>query len=147
MKSLFGKFKGKKAPEQEESPALIKHEMAVGSTTVVEPTPDLDKVPGTECGIEIFVNNEKTNFYPITTDTRIGRDPAQSDISIPELIVSKSHCALYFKDNNVYIKDTGSTNGTFVNGRQVSDHLLQDNDMISLGRKGTVRIIFSRRAS
>jgi hypothetical protein len=94
--------------------------------------------------IEIYVNNEKTNVYKLTKEIRIGRDPSQAEIAIPELIVSKLHCTIFFQDDDVYIKDNSSTNGTYVNNQKISEQRLVDKDSISLGKKGTVQILFSK---
>ena len=143
LKSIIGKIFNTKTPPRETEPTQqIQHEVSF-STTMIEPKPDL--LGGRECGIEIFIKNEKTEFHKISGETSIGRDPAQSDIAIPELIVSKLHCTIYFKDDEVYIRDDRSTNGTFVNGQPMEQQKLDDNDMITLGRKGTVRIIFYKK--
>jgi predicted component of type VI protein secretion system len=34
--------------------------------------------------------------------------------------ISKKHCAVYAKDGQVYVRDMGSTNGTFVNDEQIT---------------------------
>lgn len=95
--------------------------------------------------IDIYVHGEKSKIYQISTETHIGRDPSQVHIAIPELIVSKFHCTLYFIGENIHVKDNKSTNGTYVNGQKISDRQLEDDDVITLGKKGTVRIVFHKR--
>lgn len=160
VKRIFGKIFGKKedSPQDESPPEEVQHEISYGgSTTVIEQTikmpiqpdpmeegPEAKTVPE----IEIFIHNEKTNVVPVTGELRIGRDPSQTDIAIPELIVSKFHCTIYFKENQVYIKDNNSTNGTFVNGQLTPEETpLEDNALISLGKKGTVRLIYHERGA
>lgn len=148
LKSFIGKVFSKKEESSseppmvhiEEQPTQIQPEISFAKTMVET------ALKNNSLGeIEIYVNNEKTNIFDVASTLRIGRDPAQTDISIPELIVSKSHCTIYVKENEVWIKDNSSTNGTFVNRQRITDVKLEDNDVIMLGKKGTVRINFHIR--
>ena len=143
MKSIVGKIFSKKPSSKEQA----KEENALmpeisGEPTVVEGETE-DKA---YYKIDLYVHDEKTNSFVISTaaETRIGRDPSQADITIPELIVSKRHCIIYFKDDAVFLKDNDSTNGTFVNGQEITEQKLEENDTITLGKKGTVRIVFHK---
>lgn len=49
----------------------------------------------------------------------IGRDP-QCQLRPASQMVSKQHCAFVIKDERVFLKDFGSTNGTFVNDEQLA---------------------------
>jgi pSer/pThr/pTyr-binding forkhead associated (FHA) protein len=101
---------------------------------------------GTLGEIDIYVNDEKTSIHPLGLEAKIGRDPAESDIVISELIVSKLHCTIYCRADDYYIKDNNSTNGTYVNNQKVTtDRMLENDDLILLGKKGTVKIIFHKK--
>jgi pSer/pThr/pTyr-binding forkhead associated (FHA) protein len=155
LKSFVGKFIGKKPPpeevekegtegngaNEENGEIKITQQEISFANTMIEEVPKFKAV----ADIDIYVNNDRTNIYEIATDTRIGRDPAQTDIAIPELIVSKFHCSLHIIDGVVFVKDHNSTNGTFVNGQKIANRKLEDNDTITLGKKGTVRIIFHKK--
>ncbi len=147
LKSFIGKVFGDKPQSgQEEEPAPVKHEITAKDTVVETAFRDIDgNVDLSGYEIDIYVEGEKSRSYKITTDTRIGRDPSQADIPIPELIVSKFHCTIYFKGDDAFIKDNDSTNGTYVNGKQITDQKLVDNDLLTLGKKGAVRIVFHKR--
>lgn len=57
---------------------------------------------------------------PVTAaDFVIGRDP-QCQLRPASPAVSKQHCALSIRDGKVYVRDCGSTNGTFINDEQVA---------------------------
>jgi len=143
MGKVFG---DKPQPGQEEERAPVKHEISFKDTVVERTIRDIEEnMDASGYDIDIYVEDEKSRSYKITTATRIGRDPAQTDISIQELIVSKFHCTIYFKDDDVFIKDNHSTNGTYVNGKQITDQKLADNDLVTLGKKGVVRIVFHKR--
>ncbi len=84
----------------------------------------------------VAINKFKLDDKPIL---RIGRDP-DSDIFIDNAVVSAAHAVIEVKDNpesngapEYYIKDLNSTNSTFVNGKKISHHKLQHNDMIRVG--------------
>ncbi|MBX7104861.1 MAG: FHA domain-containing protein [Gemmataceae bacterium] len=49
----------------------------------------------------------------------IGRDP-QCQLRPSSPAISKKHCAIILRGNKVFVRDFGSTNGTFVNGEPVS---------------------------
>lgn len=51
-----------------------------------------------------------------------------------DLRVSKLHCAIIQKDDKLYLKDMGSKNGTYLNGKRITQPvLLQRDDIISMG--------------
>ncbi|MFZ6745285.1 FHA domain-containing protein [Undibacterium sp. JH2W] len=63
----------------------------------------------------------------------IGRRPS-NDIVIDHLTVSGQHAAIDTSSNGSFVLDLGSTNGTMVNGQPVKKHLLQDDDVIDIGK-------------
>jgi DNA-binding NtrC family response regulator len=54
-------------------------------------------------------------------------------IRIPNSFVSTHHAELQFVGATWVIRDCGSTNGTFVNGRRITSHPLADGDLIEIG--------------
>lgn len=66
----------------------------------------------------------------------IGRNPACCDIAIPtDNAVSERHCEISYTDNRFYIRDTGSSNGTSINGCIVgSVTQIRPGDMVKIGR-------------
>ncbi len=62
----------------------------------------------------------------------VGRT-SDNDISIPSKLVSRCHARLLVGPTGVIIEDASSTNGCYVNGKQVRQHLLHDNDVLELG--------------
>jgi transcriptional regulator with GAF, ATPase, and Fis domain len=63
---------------------------------------------------------------------RIGRDTT-NDICLSDLALSRLHCTIDLQDGVWRIRDRQSSNGTFVNGTQVTDRELNDRDRITLG--------------
>lgn len=75
----------------------------------------------------------------------IGRDPA-CDIVLADAAASKSHAVIMTVGLDHVVQDSGSRNGTIVNGtRLVETHVLQNEDVIEIGSS---RIVYrNRRAS
>jgi hypothetical protein len=65
--------------------------------------------------------------------TTIGRK-AQNDIQIDNLAISGAHAVVVTILHDAFLEDLDSTNGTFVNGKQIKKHFLQNNDVIELGK-------------
>jgi phosphoserine phosphatase RsbU/P len=62
----------------------------------------------------------------------LGRHP-DCDIVLDSGAVSRQHARIQRVENRIYIEDMQSRNGTYVNGRQIRDrHLLNDQDRITL---------------
>jgi len=71
---------------------------------------------------------------PITTPQFvIGRDE-QCQLRPASPAISKRHCALMVRGGQVFVRDFGSTNGTFVNDQLVQGEVeLQDGDRLKVG--------------
>jgi pSer/pThr/pTyr-binding forkhead associated (FHA) protein len=63
----------------------------------------------------------------------IGRKPG-NDIQIENLAVSSEHARIVTILNDSFLEDMGSTNGTLVNGNPIKKHILQNNDVIEIGK-------------
>ena len=62
----------------------------------------------------------------------IGRG-SEHDMVLDEDMVSRSHARISTFDNQVSVKDLGSTNGTLINGERVDEHVLAPGDLILIG--------------
>jgi len=63
----------------------------------------------------------------------IGRRP-QNDIQIENLAVSGEHACIVTILNDSFLEDLGSTNGTLVNGNPIKKHILQNSDVVEIGK-------------
>src|SRR3990172_13282366 len=63
----------------------------------------------------------------------IGRKP-DNDIQIDNLAVSGKHALIITILDDSFLKDLGSTNGTYVNGKLVKKHALKNGDVIAIGK-------------
>jgi pSer/pThr/pTyr-binding forkhead associated (FHA) protein len=71
---------------------------------------------------------------PITlSQFLIGRDP-QCNLRPASAMISKRHCAVLVKGGKVFVRDFGSTNGTFVNNDRVQgEHEMKNDDVLKVG--------------
>ena len=63
----------------------------------------------------------------------IGRSPG-AEFIVEAALVSRLHCQLTATEDSLQLKDLGSTNGTFVNGKRVKTAELKAGDKLSVGR-------------
>ena len=69
----------------------------------------------------------------------IGRLP-ESEIYVDEPVVSRRHAEIFRSDNAYFVKDTGSRNGTLLNGERISQPTrLAPGDLVGVGNS---RIVF-----
>jgi type II secretory pathway predicted ATPase ExeA len=84
---------------------------------------------------QLFVSKDGKTVRELTFDQPrllIGRSE-HNDIAIPSKFVSRHHLLLVRHGNSTFLMDLNSSNGTFVNSRRVSNHLLMHDDVIKIG--------------
>ena len=64
--------------------------------------------------------------------TTVGRLPDNA-FEIPEQSVSSHHCEITLRGQEVHVQDLGSTNGTFINGQQITEGTLKPGQILRLG--------------
>lgn len=87
-----------------------------------KPVLNVTRGPGTG---QLFELNQEVS-------TSIGRAKA-NDIVLQDVSISSQHCRI-LPDNGAFVlHDLQSTNGTFVNEKRVTEHLLADGDILQVG--------------
>jgi hypothetical protein len=76
--------------------------------------------------------NRGTSYQVEDGETSIGRQSGNS-VVLQSARVSKRHCVLVASDGELIVRDTGSSNGTFVNGVLSKEKKVQSGDRISVG--------------
>ena len=93
---------------------------------------------GAAC-LSVLAAGENSGLRPKTRielaeTTTIGRSATHNAIVIQEAFVSAEHALIQLYDNEYWISDLNSTNGTMVNGVRIEDEtLLQSGDEIKIG--------------
>ncbi len=80
-------------------------------------------------------------LYPVDGTARIGRGE-EAEIVLFDPSVSRAHAVVEVSGGGAIVRDLGSTNGTFVNGRRVDRSPLHDGDEL---RVGNTRLRFEMR--
>jgi len=82
----------------------------------------------------LSLNGSVLREYPLTKERiTIGRKPS-NDIHVDNLAVSGQHALIITILNDSFLEDLGSTNGTYVNGKLIKKHALQNGDTIGVGK-------------
>jgi predicted component of type VI protein secretion system len=78
-------------------------------------------------------------IYPLVKDELVvGRDTS-ADLTIPDAEVSRKHARLYKQGGGYVLEDSGSTNGTFVNGQKLlGPHALRSGESIMFGENASL---------
>ncbi len=72
-------------------------------------------------------------FVLSADSTTVGRHP-DSDIFLDDVTVSRHHCRFLIGGDRLAVEDSGSTNGTYVNGTRVDRIDLHPGDEVLIGR-------------
>jgi len=85
---------------------------------------------------EIIVKFEDKVIERIVTEKKrisIGRTN-DNDIVLENRAVSRKHAIIEFNNNAAVIIDNESLNGTFVNNRKITEEVLRDEDVVTIGK-------------
>ena len=98
--------------------------MFVCSAGEVQRLPSLIVEKGTDKGLTAEIKAGQTLI--------IGRD-SECELHLSDTLASRHHCRVESRGGKFYVVDGGSRNGTFLNGRRISDAELTPGDQILLG--------------
>jgi pSer/pThr/pTyr-binding forkhead associated (FHA) protein len=88
--------------------------------------------------IRVYLSEDNQAVHELAEDTvTVGR-LSDNTIPIEDGSVSSHHAELVFEGGEYRLNDKGSTNGTFVNGEQVTTVLLKNGDQVRFGSIETV---------
>lgn len=81
----------------------------------------------------LFKKDGTQRLFPLSSNiTVIGRRH-DCDLCVPLTLVSRRHCKLSKNNQVVNIRDLGSRNGTFLNGKRVKEAAINAGDYIGVG--------------
>jgi pSer/pThr/pTyr-binding forkhead associated (FHA) protein len=71
--------------------------------------------------------------FSMTKDRMIVGRTSGCDLRIPLTSVSRQHCELRIEDGKIYLRDLGSSNGTYHNSIRVQETMLKAGDEVVIG--------------
>ncbi len=80
----------------------------------------------------LFIPPEPPVALHADTPVVIGRSRS-CDLRLPSGDASRRHAEIVHTDEGFLLRDLASTNGTYVNGSQIAEHLLRPGDCIEIG--------------
>ena len=81
----------------------------------------------------LFKKSGESKTFPLpSTVTVLGRRQ-DCDLCVPLMVISRRHCEFNQDQEQLKLRDLGSRNGTFVNGRRVDEIQLNPGDEIQIG--------------
>jgi adenylate cyclase len=83
--------------------------------------------------LTIKAGNKEISTFEIDTSIIIGRSP-DSDIQLDDSSASLTHALIDKENGDFILRDLGSTNGTFLNKKRVTESELKSGDVIMIGR-------------
>ena len=81
----------------------------------------------------MFRSDGQKRDFALTHQTTIVGRKNTCDLRIPLSSVSREHCQIEVRDDSLYLRDLGSSNGTFYNDERVQETELQAGDRIKVG--------------
>src|SRR5688572_21854790 len=90
--------------------------------------------PGRSFVLRFISGKYQGGEFPIVQDKQIivGRF-SDLDMVLVEDMVSRKHARIQMQQDQVWIEDLGSTNGTFVNGEKIKRARLKEGDRVLIG--------------
>ena len=112
---------------EESSPGLINNDNR--GTLIV------NNMKAVSIRLEDIDNNIDYGYISLAKEVIVGSQYGDAKLKIRnDPTISKAHCMLYSYNMVAYVKDIGSCNGTFVNGKKIcTDTIIRSNDVLILG--------------
>src|SRR3954464_11217595 len=114
------------APDLRPEPAMQDPPKAPNAPTTVR--------PGRSYVLRFISGKYQGGEFPIVNDKPIivGRS-SDLDMVLVEDMVSRKHARIAMQQDQIWIEDLGSTNGTFVNGEKIKRARLKEGDRVLIG--------------
>lgn len=81
----------------------------------------------------MFKSDGERRDFPLTKPTVVIGRKSACDLRIPLNSVSRQHCELEQREDGLYFRDLGSSNGTFYNDERVQEGKLNAGDRLAVG--------------
>jgi pSer/pThr/pTyr-binding forkhead associated (FHA) protein len=120
----LARYEGSPAPAQETAPRASRRERA---------TPDLRAGVQPRLEVVAAMGYEPGASFDVSSGATLGRSDS-SDIPVDDPFASSAHARIFPRGDFMFVEDMGSTNGTYLNGRQLrSAEQLKVADLVRIG--------------
>ena len=93
-------------------------QVAVPAPTPPTPPARAPRARADQIKLVVDSRDGKREFLPTGARMTLGRG-SKCDIPVKDIALSRVQCILFFDERGVFIKDSGSTCGTIVDGRKI----------------------------
>ncbi len=115
------------APEEAESQSEESETMRADEAEQEEPQRVLPRAR-----VVIISGDQAGAAYPLKDTVTMGRADSNT-IVLKDAKTSRQHAQIQQQGNEFIVVDLNSSNGTYVNGQKIEEHVLQNNDEIQIG--------------
>lgn len=88
---------------------------------------------GMEVNLVLFKKNGSRKTFALPSSVTVIGRRSSCDLHIPLTAVSRKHCQLNRDGGALKIRDLGSRNGTYLNGKRIDEAAIQAGDYIKVG--------------
>jgi predicted component of type VI protein secretion system len=88
---------------------------------------------GVDVSFVLVTADMKQKEIPLKKALQVFGRGAEANIRIPDPGVSRRHCEVSIEDGVIRVKDLGSSNGTYVNQKKVTEATVKANDLVAVG--------------
>jgi two-component system, cell cycle response regulator len=93
-----------------------------------------DKPVAKEACLVVIYGQDLGKKYNLDQPAVLAGRSSKCDIQIDQESVSRNHAKIINTGKSIILRDLGSTNGTYVNDELIDEYVLQDGDLIKIGR-------------
>ena len=80
-----------------------------------------------------FKANGTQKAFPLPSDVTVIGRRQDCDLCIPLMPVSRRHCELDKEREAIRLRDLGSQNGTYLNGKRIEESVINPGDYLQVG--------------
>ena len=86
-----------------------------------------------DVNLVMFKADGERKDFPVTNEVTVVGRGEKCDLRVPLLSVSRRHCEVTVTEDEVKVKDLGSSNGTYISNKRVTEATLNAGDRVVVG--------------
>jgi len=111
----------------------------------IDRQPHHEQLPRDRCTLTVLTGAAPGTVFTVDGQMVLGRDESLTT-RLDDRGVSGEHACIYREEGHFWLADLGSTNGTYIHGRAITEpHRLRDGDRIELGERTLIRVSLQDR--